>query len=213
MKKLVFILGCCFLLYPWLSNFYNSKHQSQVMDTYYEEVNSIEDNHYLSDALEYNEYLFNKNNRFHISNDEHLWYESLLNINGIIGTILIPKIDVSYPIYHGVSEEVLQVAIGHLEGSSLPIIGNSTHSVLMGHRALPSARLFTDLDQLEIGDEIHIHVLNNKYIYKVDNINIVEPNDYTLLNIEENKNYLSLITCTPYGKNTHRLIIRGVYIE
>lgn len=210
MKKLFLILGLCFLLYPYLSNYYNSKHQSQVIETYFEEVNSITEDD-LSDAYEYNDYLLSKNNRFSITYDEHLWYESLLNIHGVMGTIVIPKINVSYPIYHSVSESVLQVAIGHLEGSSLPVLTSSTHCVLMGHRALPSARLFTDLDQIEIGDEIIIHVLDNEYTYIVDQINVVEPNDYSLLNIEENKNYISLITCTPYGKNTHRLIVRGVY--
>jgi len=213
-KVLFFIIGICILLYPSLSNLYNLKHQSQVIDTYEEEILDLDIDEHILAAMEYNTYLFNKNNRFHINKDEAIWYSSLLNVNdGMMGSILIPKIKVSSAIYHGTSEDVLQVAIGHLEGSSLPVGGINTHAVLLGHRGLPSARLFTDIDQLEIGDIFIINVFNQTLKYQVDLISIVPPNDYNPIQIEENKDYVSLITCTPYGVNTHRLIVRGIRIE
>ncbi len=205
------MIGICILFYPTISNYYNLKHQSQVIDTYEEDIKDLDKNEYLVEANKYNTYLYNKLNRFHINKDEHIWYESLLNVNnGVMGTISIPKIKVSSPIYHGTDEDVLQVAIGHLEGSSLPIGGLNTHAVLLGHRGLPRARLFTDLDQLEIGDYFYIKVFDQELVYQVDLISIVPPNDYNSIKIEENKDYISLITCTPYGVNTHRLIVRGI---
>ena len=214
MKKILFVIGICILLYPSLSNLYNLKHQSQVIDTYEEEILNLDVDQNIVSANEYNEYLFHKNHRFYITKDELAWYSSLLNVNdGMMGHILIPKIKVSSAIYHGTSEDVLQVAIGHLEGSSLPVGGLNTHAVLLGHRGLPSARLFTDIDQLCIGDIFMINIFNQTLKYQVDLISIVPPNDYNPIQLEENKDYVSLITCTPYGVNTHRLIIRGSRIE
>ena len=201
------------MLYPIVSDFYNKNHQSQYIHTYDEEMNEkglekIEE--MWKRAYEYNDYLLTKNYRFQIKNSEHLWYESLLNVNdGMMATLVIDKIHACLPIFHGDSEEVLQSALGHLEGSSLPVGSNSSHSLIMGHRGLPSSRLFTDLDQLEIGDLFEIHVLNEILIYKVDQIKVVEPECIEDLKIIENEDYVTLITCTPYGINTHRLLIRG----
>ena len=130
-----------------------------------------------------------------------------------MGYIEIPSIDVMLPIYHGTSEEVLQTAIGHIEGSSLPIGGPSTHCVISGHRGLPSARLFTDIDQLSEGDTFTLLVLDETLTYEVDQIRIVEPDDTSLLTIEEGQDLCTLVTCTPYGVNSHRLLVRGHRVE
>lgn len=142
-------------------------------------------------------------------------YESTLNVSGdgIMGVVKIPSIRVNLPIYHGVEESTLQDAIGHIEGSSLPIGGPSTHTIVSGHRGLPSAKLFTDLDQLEVGDYFMFQVLDDTYTYQVDQIKIVEPNDFTYLQIEEGKDLATLQTCTPYGINTHRLLVRGHRVD
>lgn len=152
---------------------------------------------------------------FFPNDEEKQYYEQLLNVsgNGIMGYIEIPSIDVMLPIYHGTSEEVLQVAIGHIEGSSLPIGGESTHSVISGHRGLPSSRLFTDIDQLSEGDTFTLMVLDEVLTYEVDQIRIVEPEDISLLAIEEGQDLCTLVTCTPYGVNSHRLLVRGHRVE
>ena len=150
-----------------------------------------------------------------ISHKTIIGYENLLNINndGMIGYITIDKIKVELPIYHGTSEEVLSKSVGHLEGSSLPVGGIGTHSVLSAHRGLPSSKLFTDLDKLEIGDIFTINILNQMLTYEIDKITIVKPNEIEGLKIEEGKDYITLLTCTPYGINTHRLLVRGTRIE
>lgn len=170
---------------------------------------------YLSEAKLYNSELLLEPNRFHPSDALHSMYESTLNVSGdgIIGVVKIPSIRVNLPIYHGVEEFTLQDAIGHIEGSSLPIGGPSTHTIVSGHRGLPSAKLFTDLDQLEVGDYFMFQVLDDTYTYQVDQIKIVEPNDFTYLQIEEGKDLATLQTCTPYGINTHRLLVRGHRVD
>lgn len=167
---------------------------------------------YRDAAQEYNEYLQTCVGRFTPSEDESEWYRSLLNVtsDGIMAYIKIPKIDINLPIYHSVDSAVLQVAIGHLEGSSLPVGGEGVHTVLSGHRGLTSAKLFTHLDELEIGDAFSITVLGETLNYTIDNIDTVLPEEMDGLAIEEDKDYCTLVTCTPYGVNTHRLLVRGV---
>ena len=200
-------------MYPIVSDLYNRFHQSQVIHTYEKgigEMEEMEREKMRNDAYEYNAYLLEKEYRFQISKSEHLWYESLLNVKGSsMATLVIDKIHVCLPIYHGDSEEVLQSALGHVEGSSLPVGGSNTHCVILGHRGLPSARLFTDLDQLEIGDSFEIHVLGEVLNYKIIQIQICEPDCFDQLIIQENQDLVTLITCTPYGINTHRLLITG----
>jgi sortase A len=165
----------------------------------------------LSDAYVYNEDLIRKSNRYALSDEDLERYNSLLDPggNGIMGYIEIPILKVKLPIYHGVDESVLQIASGHIPSTSLPVGGPGTHCALSGHRGLPSARLFTDLDQLVIGDIFVLHVLDQTLTYEVDNIAIVDPDDLSMLQIEEGKDLCTLITCTPYGINTHRLLVRG----
>ena len=153
--------------------------------------------------------------RFTPSEEEDTLYDSLLDANGtgMMGYITIPEIRCKLPIYHGVEDSVLQVGIGHIEGSSLPVGGRGTHCVLSGHRGLPSAKLFTDLDKLEKGDIFLLHIYDKVLTYEIDQISIVEPEDYGLLEIEDGKDLCTLLTCTPYGINTHRLLVRGHRVE
>jgi len=169
----------------------------------------------LEEAREYNRNLLKKENRYLLDDEEKEEYDSLLDLagNGVIGYIQIKSIGVNLPVYHGTDESVLQVAIGHIEGTSLPVGGPSTHSALSGHRGLPSAKLFSDLDKVAEGDTFTITVLNQTITYEVDQIEVVEPEDTSLLNIVAGKDYVTLITCTPYGINTHRLLVRGRRIE
>lgn len=211
---LVFLAGLSLLLYPTVSDYWNSKHQSQAIVAYTEQVDEMDQesyDQYWADAQNYNERLPLKEDRYFISRDERLEYESLLNISGtgIMGYIEIPAIQCSLPIYHGTSEDALQVAVGHIEGTSLPVGGPGTHCVLSGHRALPSAKLFTDLDQLSEGEIFTLSVLDKELSYEVDQILIVEPNDLSALEIDPEQDYCTLVTCTPYGINTHRLLVRG----
>jgi len=164
-----------------------------------------------ADARAYNAGLPAREHRYQPTGEETARYQTLLNIasNGVMGYVGIPAIHVSLPIYHGVNEAVLQVAIGHIEGSSLPVGGESTHCVISGNRGLPSARLFTDLDKLTVGDEFYLRVLDEKLAYEVDQIRIVEPHELELLEIEPGQDLCTLVTCTPYGANTHRLLVRG----
>lgn len=204
------------MLYPVIASKINSEKETQVIASYSKKVKNESNNYdYLfSSALKYNSTLNNTTitdaftKDIESSSDE---YNSILNINndGVMGYIKIPKIDVNIPIYHGTSTKVLERGIGHLEGSSLPIGGESTHSILSGHRGLPSSRLFSDLNQLEIGDMFYIYVLDQILAYKVDKISTVEPTDIENLKIEEGKDYVTLVTCTPYAINTHRLLVRG----
>ena len=209
-----FLIGICLLLYPSVSNYWNSFHSTEAMAAYSEAVNSLSDEVYesmLQAARDYNEGLQGQASKWVLSEAEEQEYMQLLDAAGtsVMGTIDIPKIRVSLPIYHGTSEEVLQAGVGHLEGSSLPVGGEGTHCVLSGHRGLPSARLFTQLDKLEVGDTFVLTVLNETLTYEVDQILIVEPDDLDALQIEEGKDYCTLVTCTPYGINTHRLLVRG----
>ena len=215
---LVFLIGLSLLLYPSFSNYWNSFHQSRAIASYSDAVSDLDEasyEQYLTEARKYNEELLTKTNRFQPTEEEHARYEKLLDVTGtgIMGYIEIPSIDVSLPIYHGVEDTVLQIAAGHIEGSSLPVGGESTYCVLSGHRGLPSAKLFTDLDELTEGDIFIVHVLDEVLTYEVDQIHIVEPEDLDLLQIEEGQDLCTLVTCTPYGINTHRLLVRGHRIE
>ena len=214
----VLLAGLSLLLYPFVSNYWNSLHQSQAIAAYMDDVRKLDDSTYEAmweEAQRYNASLLEDENRFFPNDEEKQYYEQLLNVsgNGIMGYIEIPSIDVMLPIYHGTSEEVLQVAIGHIEGSSLPIGGESTHSVISGHRGLPSSRLFADIDQLSEGDTFTLMVLDEVLTYEVDQIRIVEPDDISLLAIEEGQDLCTLVTCTPYGVNSHRLLVRGHRVE
>lgn len=214
----VLFAGLSLLLYPLVADYWNSMHQSQAIATYIEDVTELDDSVYdalWEEAQNYNAELLTDENRFFPNEEEQQRYEQLLSISddGIIGYIEIPSIDVTLPIYHGTSEEVLQVAIGHIEGSSLPVGGASTHCVISGHRGLPSSRLFTDIDQLSEGDTFTLLVLGESLTYEVDQIRIVEPDDVSLLAIEEWQDLCTLVTCTPYGVNSHRLLVRGHRVE
>lgn len=214
----VLLAGLSLLLYPLVADYWNSIHQSQAIATYMDDVTELDDSTYdalWEEAQSYNAALLENRNRFFPDEEEQQYYGQLLNIseNGIMGYIEIPSIDVMLPIYHGTSEEVLQTAIGHIEGSSLPIGGPSTHCVISGHRGLPSARLFTDIDQLSEGDTFTLLVLDETLTYEVDQIRIVEPDDTSLLTIEEGQDLCTLVTCTPYGVNSHRLLVRGHRVE
>lgn len=208
------IVGIGLLLYPTVSDYWNSFHQSRAVMSYAEHVSDMNAEEYdrlLSEARDYNERFANDGLDWHMTEEDRAEYESVLDVdgNGVMGYIRIPKIDVMLPVYHGTEENVLQTSIGHLESSSLPVGGESTHCLLSGHRGLPSARLFTDLDQLREGDTFTITVLNDTLTYEVDHTWIVEPEDLTHLQIESGKDLCTLITCTPYGINTHRLLVRG----
>lgn len=215
---LIFIIGLSLLLYPSFSDYWNSFHQSRAIASYAQSVTTIDDDQYekmWAQAQEYNTTLAKKQNRWVLSEKEYEEYEGLLNIGGtgIIGYIEIPNIKVSLPIYHGVDEAVLQIAVGHIEGSSLPVGGEGTHCVISGHRGLPSAKLFTNLDEMEEGDLFMMRVLDETLTYEVDQIRIVEPEDLSALEIEEGKDLCTLVTCTPYGINSHRLLVRGHRVE
>lgn len=215
---LVFLVGMFLLLYPTASDYWNSLHQSSAIAGYAGQVAKLDDDVYetfWSKAERYNETLLDKANRFLLTDEELEEYESLLSVSGtkVIGYIEIAKIKCYLPIYHGTDESVLQMGVGHLEGSSLPVGGESTHCVVSGHRGLPSARLFTDLDQMETGDIFALYVLDEVLTYEVDQIRIVEPEDISDLAISKGEDYCTLVTCTPYGINTHRLLVRGHRVE
>ena len=217
---LVFILliGLSLLLYPTVSDYWNSFHQTRAIATYAENVAKLDNNQYdhlWEEARAYNEALPFRSNPYYLSEEQKAQYESLLDVSGlgVMGYIEIPEIDVSLPIYHGTEESVLQIAVGHLEWSSLPVGGESTHCVFSGHRGLPSAKLFTNLDKLREGDTFLLRVLDEVLTYEVDQILIVEPQEIDALKIVEGKDYCTLVTCTPYGINTHRLLVRGHRID
>lgn len=215
---LVFLVGLSLLLYPTVSDYWNSLHQSRAIAEYAEQVANLNDELYaklLSDAQEYNEALPEKVDRYSMSDAERAEYSKLLDVSGsgVIGYIEIPLIGCSLPIYHGTSEAVLQIAVGHIEGTSLPVGGVGSHCVLSGHRGLPSARLFTDLDKLEIGDTFILRVLDETLTYEVDQILIVLPHEMEAIEIDPKEDYCTLVTCTPYGRNTHRLLVRGHRID
>ena len=215
---IIFLTGLSLLLYPTISNFWNSKHQTQAVADYSKQIEKMDDQEKeqaLAAAEEYNQTLITNGGRFTPSEAEDTLYDSLLDANGtgMMGYITIPEIRCKLPIYHGVEDSVLQVGIGHIEGSSLPVGGKGTHCVLSGHRGLPSAKLFTDLDKLEKGDIFLLHIYDKVLTYEIDQISIVEPEDYGLLEIEDGKDLCTLLTCTPYGINTQRLLVRGHRIE
>lgn len=213
-----FFIGALLLLYPTISDFWNSFHQSRAIASYAEQVADLDENAYdrlWEDARIYNKTLGDRMNRFVMTEEQKKAYAALLNIadNGVMGYIEIPKVRCNLPIYHGTDEAVLQVAIGHVPGSSLPVGGESTHCVLSGHRGLPSAKLFTNLDELETGDVFMLRVLDETLTYEVDQIRTVLPNELGDLAIVEGEDYCTLVTCTPYGINSHRLLVRGHRVE
>lgn len=213
-----FFIGALLLLYPTISDFWNSLHQSRAIASYAEQVADLDENAYdrlWEDARIYNKTLGDRMNRFVMAEEQKKAYAALLNIadNGVMGYIEIPKVRCNLPIYHGTDEAVLQVAIGHVPGSSLPVGGESTHCVLSGHRGLPSAKLFTNLDELETGDVFMLRVLDETLTYEVDQIRTVLPNELGDLAIVEGEDYCTLVTCTPYGINSHRLLVRGHRVE
>lgn len=214
---LLFFMGLLILLYPSLSDFYNEKRQSRVIVDYESLLKNLEVEDYtdiFNEADEYNKKLASSKNPFiyHKKVDN---YNKILNVNGrgMMGYVSINKIKVELPIYHGTSEQVLSVAAGHLEGSSLPVGGIGTHAVLSAHRGLPTSKLFTDLDKLEIGDTFTVTILDRLMTYEIDQIEIVEPSDIKKLKIDPNQDYVTLMTCTPYGINSHRMLVRGKRIE
>lgn len=215
---LVFLGGVLLLVYPSFSDYWNSFHQSRAIASYATVVANIDDNTYdlmWDEAHAYNRALAQREFHLELREEERAEYAGVLDVTGtgIMGYIEIPLIKCSLPIYHSTDEAVLQIAVGHLEGTSLPVGGESSHCVLSGHRGLPSARLFTDIDQLAVGDEFMIRTLDETLTYEVDQILIVLPHEIEDLKIEEGKDLCTLVTCTPYGVNSHRLLVRGHRVE
>lgn len=215
---LLLLAGVSLLLYPSLSDYWNSMHQTRAIASYAETVSQLDTAQYdemWKAAQEYNRSLAQRETAFALTDEQKAAYESLLDVSGlgVMGYIEIPGIDCSLPIYHGTEESVLQVAVGHLEWSSLPVGGEGTHCVLSGHRGLPSAKLFTNLDKLAVGDTFLLRVLDEVLTYEVDQILIVEPEQVDALGIVPGEDYCTLVTCTPYGINTHRLLVRGHRVE
>lgn len=215
---LVLVIGLSLLLYPTVADWWNGFHASRAIASYSETVAAVdtsEIDRMWEEAREYNDSIRKMVNRFQPTEEEHERYMSTLDVTGtgIMGYISIPAINVSLPIYHTVEDTVLQIAVGHIEGTNLPIGGLGTHCVLSGHRGLPSARLFTDLDQLVEGDIFVIDVLQEKFTYEVDQIRIVLPEEVEELEPEIGQDYCTLVTCTPYGVNSHRMLVRGHRID
>ncbi len=212
---LVLLTGLSLLLYPTVSDYWNSFHQSRAIASYTAQVEEMDPADYeamWNAAAEYNQRLLaDTGDRYRMTEAEEEEYESLLDVTGtgVMGYVEIPKLKTSLPIYHGTDAAVLQIAIGHLAGSSLPVGGEGTHCVLTGHRGLPSAKLFTNLDEMVEGDTFSLHVLDQTLTYEVDQIRVVEPQELDDLEIEEGQDYCTLVTCTPYGVNSHRLLVRG----
>ncbi len=211
---IILVVGCGLLLYPTVSDISNKMHQTQVVVEYEQAIQEI-DQEAIDAALEsadnYNQRLFESSDQVSFQKNNSDEYDSLLNLDGssIMGYVDIPTIRTTLPIYHGTEENVLQVAVGHLEWTSLPIGGENTHSVLSGHSGLPSAKLFTDLDLMGEGDIFTVHILEQTLYYEVDQITIVLPEEASSLVAEEGGDYCTLLTCTPYGINSHRLLVRG----
>ena len=214
----ILLAGLSLLLYPSVSDYWNSFRQSQVISNYAETMHEIDPDRYkhlIDSARAYNATLIDRPNQYLLSEEQQRQYEELLDISGVgaMGYIEIPTIQCSIPIYHGTSDAVLNIAVGHLEWTSLPVGGESTHCVLSGHRGLPSAKLFSDLDKVTTGDLFILRILDEILTYEVDQIKIVEPHVTENLLIEEGKDYCTLVTCTPYGINTHRLLVRGHRVD
>ena len=214
----IILAGLSLLLYPSFSNYWNQRHQSMAIQSYGEQVAQMDNSaaqQLLQQARAYNRTLLDRENRFVLSDAETAQYEGLLDVTGtgIMGYVEIPSLDCMLPIYHGTDEAVLQIAVGHIAGSSLPVGGEDTHCVISGHRGLPSAKLFTNLDQLAEGDVFRLHVLDEILSYEVDQILTVEPHDVAALEIDPEQDLCTLVTCTPYGINSHRLLVRGHRVE
>lgn len=212
------LAGLSLLLYPCVSDYWNSLHQSRAIADYVEYVAQMDDAEYdafWDAARRYNDALAKHSGSLSSGTFDAEGYDELLNVSGlgIMGYIEIPDINCSLPIYHGTDDTVLQIAVGHLTWSSLPVGGESSHCVISGHRGLPSAKLFTDLDKLQNGDIFMLRVLDEVLTYEVDQVLIVEPNELDSLSITPGEDYCTLVTCTPYGINTHRLLVRGHRIE
>ncbi len=215
---ILFILGVSLLLYPTVADLYNSYHQTRMIMNYETKMNEISDeqyNKFMVETKDFNDKLLKIHDRWHLSEEMMQEYQNTLDVDGLgmIGYLEIPSLNQTLPIYHGTNESVLQDAIGHLEGSSLPYNEGSNHVVLSAHRGLPSAKLFTNLDRLEVGNTFVVTVLNEIYTYEVDQVLIVLPQEMNALNIEEDKQYCTLLTCTPYGINSHRLLVRGKLVD
>ena len=215
---IVLIVGLSLLLYPTFSDWWNSMHQSRAVASYVEQVANIDEEQYAhlwEAAWNYNESLMDRPSTYTLNETQKAEYDQILDIGGlgIMGYIEVPAIGITLPIYHGTDEAVLQIAVGHLEWTSLPVGGESSHCVVSGHRGLPSAKLFTDLDKLVVGDLFIFRVLDEILTYEVDQILIVEPHETEALMIQQGKDLCTLITCTPYGVNSHRLLVRGHRVE
>ena len=225
---MIFIVGAGLLLYPSFSNWWNSTRQSRVLEQYISEIEAIDTSvaeAQIASALEYNQEMVTKGIMWAMNDEERVAYEAELNAgaNGVMGFIEINSIDVRLPIYHGVDEGTLAKGIGHIEGTSLPVGAKTfddekgevmdpedgSHCVISGHRGLPSSRLFTDLDRMQVGDTFALNIYNNVLIYEVDQIRIVEPSDLSELQLVMGEDYCTMVTCTPYGINSHRLLVRG----
>lgn len=215
---LVFLIGLSLVLYPSVSNWWNESHASKVISDYSELVAELDDDTYQqmwAQALAYNESRTGSANPYLLTQEQKQAYQQVLNLdgNGVMGYIEIPSLSVSLPVYHTVNEDILQTAVGHLDWSDLPVGGEGTHCVLSGHRGLPSAKLFTDLDDLRVGDTFMLRVLDGLLTYEVDKILIVEPHQVDDLRQVPGQDLCTLVTCTPYGVNTHRLLVRGHRVE
>lgn len=211
---LALVAGLCLMAYPGVSDWWNSAHQSAAVEGYGAAsgaLDSAEAEELLADARAYNARLAEEGNLWTLTTRQREEYDRQLRVEGtdVMCSVEIPTIRATLPVYRGTDEDVLQVAVGHIEGSSLPVGGRSTHCVLSGHRGLPSARLFTDLDRLVVGDVFMLHTLGRTLAYEVDQILIVEPDDLSALEIVEGEDLCTLVTCTPYGVNSHRLLVRG----
>lgn len=225
MKKLIsnifltlgLLIGLSLLLYPTFSDYWNEQHQTQMIENYNEEIQNLDTNMetILKNAQDYNQQLQKMSSRWNLSESQLIDYQNILNVgsSGMMGYLEIEKLNVKMALYHGTQESILQIGAGHLEGSSLPVGGEGSHSVLMGHRGLMSAKLFTDLDKMQEGDIFTISVLGETLTYEVYAIHVVEPDDLSYLAIDNQKDLCTLITCTPYGINTHRLLVQGERIQ
>lgn len=215
---LIMLIGVGLLVYPTFSDWWNSFHQTRAIAGYTAAVANMDREEFdrmWAEAEAFNTYLSQKSGRFNLSEQEIETYNSILDVTGtgIMGYIDIPSIKISLPVYHGTDEAILQIAIGHIIGTSFPIGGEGSHCAVSGHRGLPSAKLFTDIDQLQAGDKFLLQVLDRTLTYEVDQIRIVLPQELQDLEIDPYSDYCTLITCTPYGVNTHRLLVRGHRVD
>ena len=215
---LMILAGLCLMLYPSVANLWNELHATKAIGNYDEVVIQMDEEDYTAywnSAVEFNTLLNQRNDVFRLTDKMQARYETELDVmgNGVMTYVNIPKLGVNLPVYHGSDEAVLQVAIGHLEWSSLPVGGASTHCVVSGHRGLPSAKLFTELDKMELGDTFTLKTLGETLTYQVDQIMVVEPEEMWPLKVVEGLDLCTLVTCTPYGINSHRLFVRGVRVD